>query len=355
MGGLINVFTNTPHQEQATVVSFDYGSFNQIRSNISHNQPIGRSLAVIGSLNQRHDGGFYENVFNQSRVDRLNSYSGRIKAMFSPSKKFNALANLQYEESRQGGYPYAIFNKDQMRAEEINYNEESNYNRNLLSAGLSLNYFAPKFSIRAMSSFQLLDDLQEIDQDFTPKSLAFATQIQDLNMVAQEINFESANGGAYNWLFGAFGFKQLLDKTVTVEFGEDGLAMFNLPFSDFYTITAHNHTNSGIAFFHQSTLDFGDFTLSAGIRADYEKATLDYAEDRYINGNPNRALEFESDMDFFEILPKVAIKYSINKHFVPYATVAKGYNPGGFNYRIEREEDQTFKPEHTWNYEAGLK
>jgi outer membrane receptor protein involved in Fe transport len=66
-------------------------------------------------------------------------------------------------------------------------------------------------------------------------------------------------------------------------------------------------------------------------------------------------MPFESSMDFFEILPKIALKYSINEYLVPYATVAKGYNSGGFNSTFEREEDRSFHPEHSWNYEAGMK
>jgi outer membrane receptor protein involved in Fe transport len=355
MGGLINVITNKPHDEQATTVSVDYGNFNQIRSNITHNQPLGKSLAVQGSLNQRHNDGFYENTFSQTEVDKINSYSGRFKALFSPSEKFNVLGNIQYEDSRQVGYPYALFDDEKMQTGDISYDKESIYNRKLLSAGLNLNYSTPGFSVRAVSSFQSLDDFQEIDQDFTPQSLFFVEQDQQLQMLAQEINIESAKGGAYNWLFGAFGFKQLLDKAVTVEYGEDGLVQFKLPFSEYYYTKTYNNTNSGMAFFHQSTLDLGGFTFSAGIRADYEKATLDYTDDRFRNGNATRADEFVSDMDFFEILPKVAVKYSINEYLVPYATVAKGYNSGGFNSTFEREEDRSFNPEHSWNYEAGLK
>jgi iron complex outermembrane recepter protein len=355
MGGLINVITNKPHDEQATTVSVDYGNFNQIRSNITHNQPLGKSLAVQGSLNQRHNDGFYENTFSQTEVDKINSYSGRLKALFSPSEKFSALGNLQYEDSRQGGYPYALFDNEQMQAGDISYDKESVYNRKLLSAGLNLNYTAPGFLVRAVSSFQSLDDFQQIDQDFTPRSLFFVVQDQELQMLAQEINIESAKGGVYNWLFGAFGFKQLLDKTVTVEYGEDGLVQFKLPFSEYYYTKTYNNANSGMALFHQSTLDLGKFTFSAGIRADYEKATLDYTDDRFRNGNATRADEFVSVMDFFEILPKLAVKYSINEYLVPYATIAKGYNSGGFNSTFEREEDRSFDPEHSWNYEAGLK
>jgi iron complex outermembrane recepter protein len=355
MGGLINVITNKPHDEQETSISMDYGNFNQIRNNITHNQPVSKSFAVQGSLNQRHNSGFYKNTFSQTRVDKINSYSGRLKALYSPSEKFNVTGSIQYEDSRQGGYPYAVFNDEQMVAGDISYDKESIYNRKLLSAGLNLNCSAPGFSVRAVSSLQSLNDFQEIDQDFTPMSLFFVVQDQQLQMLAQEVNIESAKGGVYNWLFGAFGFKQFLDKSVTVEYGEDGLTRYKLPFSEYYYTKTYDNTNSGIAFFHQSTLDLGGFSLSAGIRADYEKATLDYVYDRFTNGNQNNADAFVSDMDFFEILPKVAIKYSINEYLVPYATVAKGYNSGGFNSTFEREEDRSFNPEHSWNYEAGIK
>lgn len=355
MGGLINVITNKPGKEQKTGLSVDYGNFNQIRSTITHNQPIGKSFSVITSLNQRHNDGFYKNEYSQSQVDQINSYSGRVKMLFAPSGKFSALANLQYEDSRQGGYPYALFDDDQMEAGEINYNQESLYNRRMLSAGLNLSWSAPTWSVRAVSSLQSLNDHQEIDQDFTPASLFFVTQDQQLQMLAQEINFQSESSGAYDWLFGIFGFKQLLDKTVGVEYGSDALTRYKMPFSEYSYIKNYNNSNSGAALFHQSTLSLGRLSLSTGIRVDYEKATLDYLHDKYINGGQSNAEDLESEMDFFEVLPKIALKYSINAYLVPYATVAKGYNSGGFNSTFEREEDRSFDPEKSWNYEAGIK
>jgi len=349
MGGLINVITNKPDDSQSTTLSVNYGNFNQVNSNITHNQPISKSLSIIAGLNQRHNDGFYENTFTQSRVDKINSYSGRLKALFTPSARLSVLANVQYEDSRQGGYPYAIFNDETMEASEISYNKESIYNRKLLSSGISLQYSATEFLVRAVSSYQSLDDLQEIDQDFTPASLYFVIQDQQLGMFAQEITVESAGDRIYNWLFGTFGFNQVLDKSVTLEFGEDRPAPY-----DYYTKT-YDNINSGIAFFHQSTVDIGKFTLSAGIRFDTEKATLDYNHDIFNNGNPQNADMVKSEMDTFEILPKVALKYSINRYLVPYLTVAKGYNPGGFNSTFEREEDRSFYPERSWNYEAGVK
>ena len=355
MGGLINVITNKPWQKQSTSVSVDYGNYNQIRSNITHNQPLSKSLAVKGSLNQRHNDGFYNNIFSQSMVDKIDSYSGQLKALLSTSKKFNAMANLQYEDSRQGGYPYALFDDELMQAGEISYDKASIYNRKMLSTGLIFNYFAPTFTLSMKYSLQSLDDLQEIDQDFTPESLLFVTQNQNLLNYTQEWAIESNNTRGYQWIFGIFGFSQDLDKIVTVKYGEDGLTKYRLPYSDYHYTKTYDNITSGIALFHQSTLDLGRFTLSAGIRADYEKATLDYIYDRFMDGTQKKEAAFMSELSFFEILPKFAVKYGFNEYFISYATVAKGYNSGGFNSTFEREEDRSFLPEQSWNYEAGIK
>jgi len=353
MGGLINVITNQPHNERLTKVSVDYGNYNQINTRISHNQPIGKTFAVLGNFSQQHQDGFFTNQFNSKKVDDMDSYSGRLKLLFTPFEQFRASGNIQYEDSKQGGYPYAIYDNDTNESSDVNYNRESLYDRKLFSSGLNLEYSAEKFLIRSVSSYQSINDGQEIDQDFTPADLYFVTQDQNINMFAQEINIQSKENKTYDWLFGAFAFKQLLDKEVYLEFGEDQLA--NVPFDQYSYVKTYDNSNSGIAFFHQSTLKFGGLSLSAGIRADYEKATLDYNYDRTINGNESNADQFESDMDFFEILPKIAVKYSISEYIAPYATIAKGYNSGGFNSTFEREEDRSFEPEHSWNYEAGIK
>lgn len=355
MGGLINIITNNPGNKRLTTVSADYGNYSQVRANITHNQPFGNKFSVLTTLNLTHNDGFYTNFFNNSQVDKINSYSGRMKFLYNISDKWKASANVQYEDSKQGGYPYAIYVDSTNTAKDINYDGESYYNRKMLSSGLNLVYSAQSFDLRLVTSYQGINDVQGIDQDFTPKSLFYVDQLQKLDMMAQEINIQSKENETYDWLFGAFAFRQLMDKEVTVDYGPDGLKQYKLPYNEYYYTKWYDNTNSGIAFFHESTFKFGGFSASAGIRADYEKATLDYVYDKFPDGKQTNLESAVSDMDFFEILPKIALKYSISDYMTPYATIAKGYNSGGFNATFEREEDRSFKPEHSWNYEAGIK
>lgn len=354
MGGLINIFTAEPSFDRHSALKFSYENYNQINTTVLHNRPINDELSLMINLNQLHNDGFFTNRYNDKKADKLNSYSGRIKLLYVPSEKLRAQLNIQGETSKQGGYPYAIFNGETQSANDVNYNHPSLYNRNLISAGLNINYFAKNFKINWATGFQYLDDKQDIDQDFTENDLFNAQQWQEQYMIGQEISVQSYGNRMYGWLFGVFAFHQSMDKQVDVSSGSVPTETGFVKATD---SKYYDNGNSGIAFFHNSELKFGDFILTAGIRIDYEKATLYYTH--YSNADDYNELKikdrWDSTLDFFEILPKVSVQYNCNNRLAPYITVAKGYNAGGFNSTIERDEDRSFKPEQSWNYELGFK
>lgn len=354
MGGLVNIFTVDPSDERHTSLRVSYGNYNQINTSVLHNQPLSSKMALMMNFNQLHNGGFYTNIYNDDAVDKLNSYSGRLKLLYTPVEKLRMQLNFQFETNDQGGYPYATYNKETQTANPINYNHKSIYQRDLFSTGLNMEYNGNGYRARFVTSHQYMDDFQDIDQDFTPAKLYFVEQWQKQNMVSQEVSIQSYEDQRYEWLFGVFGFHQTLDKQVDVTFDVDLQAMQKLP-GELVIAKTYDNTTSGLAFFHQSTLKFGALSLIGGIRVDYEKATLDYQHYRILVGNSTQMEDVQSDLDFFEILPKIALQYNLSNSFTPYATIAKGYNAGGFNSTFEREEDRSFKPEQSWNYEAGLK
>lgn len=354
MGGLINIFTSDPTDERHTSLRFSYGNFSQVNTTFLHNQPISKDLSLILNFNQLHNGGFYTNAFNNEVVDKLNSYSGRFKMLYTPGERLRIQVNVKFETSDQGGYPYAIYNKETQRANPINYNHKSLYQRNLLSSGLNVEYFGKGYRLRAVTSHQYMDDYQDIDQDFTPAKLYFVEQWQNQKMLAQEVSIQSYEKERYEWLFGVFGFHQTLDKKVDITYDTDFQVMQKLP-GEMVMINSHDNANSGLAFFHQSTLKFGNLSVISGVRFDYEKATLDYNQIRTLMGSSTQLQDVQSSLESFEVLPKVAVQYNIANYITPYATIAKGYNAGGFNSTFEREEDRSFDPEQSWNYELGLK
>ncbi|MDZ7777641.1 MAG: TonB-dependent receptor [Bacteroidales bacterium] len=152
------------------------------------------------------------------------------------------------------------------------------------------------------------------------------------------------------------GLLQISDKQVSVDYGEDAIPASNLPGAMNYD-KYYDQNTSGFAFSHQSTLDnfmMQGLSVTAGIRFDYEYASLDYQYDRFLEGNQITDEAFDSNLDFWEVLPKVSLKYQLAHRVNTYATISKGYKTGGFNSSFAREQDRSFDPEVSWNYEWGI-
>lgn len=168
----------------------------------------------------------------------------------------------------------------------------------------------------------------------------------------------------------------------------------------------------GLAAFHQSTynnLFVPGLSVTAGIRLDYEKAKMIY--DSSVEGMsmnifmPSMApgmpaidrdflvgarLQGKETQDFLQVLPKLSLRYQCTPSTFTYVSVAKGYKTGGYNvqmfgdlvqaqaqYDLKEEIKQmmppgmgnmiknplpsavsdvaSYKPEHSWNYEAGIR
>src|SRR5659263_476020 len=101
--------------------------------------------SVILALNYLHNDGFYTNQFSGNKVDKINSYGLRNRLIYEISDRWSVENIAGFESSRQGGYPYAIYNDSLNVAEDINYNEYSSYNRRLFSDALLVRYSGNNF------------------------------------------------------------------------------------------------------------------------------------------------------------------------------------------------------------------
>jgi len=348
MGGIINIITTSPLDYTGSKISLSAGTYGAYSVKGGNYGRINDKLAYSVVANYLHNNGFYTNIYSDSKVDKLNSYGSRFRLIYEISPKITIENIAGIEVSRQGGYPYAIYSDTLGKAEEINYNQYSLYNRNLFSDAMLINYSGNHLDLTATTSYQYLNDYQGIDQDFTPDSLYYIIQEQNQHMLSQEVIIRSKQNKKYRWLFGGYGFYQTFDNAVDVN-------TYALKMSYLKT---YDHKISGFALFHQSTLNdfpFRNFTVTAGIRFDSEKDFMHYTYDRTLKSvNTLLADTVYPALRSLEIIPRFALNYRISKSSI-YAVIARGYKTGGFNSTFERPEDLNFDPEHSWNYEIGLK
>jgi outer membrane receptor protein involved in Fe transport len=348
MGGLINIHTKSPLQYKETRVSASAGNYDNLNGALSHYGTISDTFGYAVSGNYNHSGGYFTNQFTGKKVDELNSGNGRIRLEWrlKPNLSLKLMSTL--DRSDQGGYPYALVDPLTAKTGSVNYNDYSSYERTISSTGATLIYTTEKFSLNSQTAFQYLSDKQAVDQDFSPENKYFALQNQKQSTVSQELILKSITSGWYRWLFGAFAFRQNIDNEIIVEYKA----------SNYDTQKLYTTPTSGISAFHQSVLDnlFTDrLSLTLGIRYDYERATTDYAGYRNQGGTQTQTDEFDSRLNFSQITPKIALQYTLPSSQFFYATASKGYKTGGFNTSFEKDEDRSFRPEESWNYEIGSK
>ena len=347
MGGIVNIVTTSPMDYQGSHVTLTAGNYGTYALRGGHYGKAGKKLGYSVALNLLHNDGFYTNYYSGSKVDKLNSFGIRNRMIYELTDRLTFENIAGFELSGQGGYPYAVYT-DSLGVLPINYNQYSSYDRNLFSNAFLTRYKGNFFEIMATTSYQYLDDVQKIDQDFTTDSLFFITQKQKQHMLSQEVIARSSGNSDYKWLFGGYGFFQLFNNAVDVEAYAQRMNY----------LKKYDHRIAGGALFHQSSLSnfpVKNLTLTAGIRIDFEEDHLEFYYDRTLRGN--YAILNDTvypSLKSKEILPRFAVNYKIdNSNF--YVVIARGYKTGGFNSTFERPEHLTFDPEYSWNYEVGVK
>lgn len=349
MGGIINIVTKSPMTFQGSTLNLSAATYGSYSVNGGHYAKVGDKFAYSLALNYQHNDGFFTNTYSNTLVDNLNSFGGRNRLIWKATKNLTIENIASYERSRQGGYPYALLNAVTCKANPIKYNEYSFYNRDLLSDAVVVTYDAPKFEVLSTTSFQYLNDHQAIDQDFTELSSFFVNQKQQQNMVSQEAVIRSKGNGRVSWLFGVYGFAQLFDSRVDV----------NTYASSTLSTKKFNHDIEGGAIFHQLIINnfiVKNLSITGGVRLDAERDAMDYINDVVVKGKFSNLKDTTySPLKSLEFIPKVALTYKLGKSNI-YAAVSRGYKTGGFNTSFDDiKKDLTFDPEHSINYEMGVK
>lgn len=384
MGGIIKVHTKSPFSYQGTDFRIGAGTHNQYNTSVTHYHRINERFAFSAGGFYDYERGFFRNAArNNDKLDKGQSAGGRARAIYLPSENWKLDFNLSYEYSDQGGYPYGLYDKENRTVAKPAYDEESSYYRNLLNAGLNLEYQAQNFILSAVTGYQWLRDRMFMDQDFSAANIFNIEQKQRINTFSEEIVLKSKPNRRWQWTTGAFGFYQSLHTDGPVLFHRDGitsviegnansvfddLASMGVPGIPVMHLGINNEslpvsgsfdtpTLSG-AIFHQST--FNDLfvkglSATIGLRMDYEKVKMEYnsaAATTNFNfsmkmGNPanpqiiesqglegNAAYLGKESTDYVQLLPKFALQYEWNKGNNIYATAARGYRSGGYNIQM---------------------
>jgi outer membrane receptor protein involved in Fe transport len=403
MGGLINIHTKSPFNYSGTDLMLSAATRNTYRASLTHYHRVSNQFAFSAGGFFNHDGGFFTNDYNGKKIDKGNSVGGRMHAIYLPSDNWKLDLNVNYEYSDQGGYPYGAYNKTTGVYTHPNYNYKSGYYRNLLNVGFTSTYTAKNFIMTEVTAYQHLRDRMALDQDFSSKDLYTMFQRQKQSTLSEEISFKSKEGKRWQWTTGASFFYQWLTNNTPLNFGHDFISMLQAQMTVAMaqspvkvTLTDQSMDvpglfktpTYGMAIFHQSTYNnlfqVNGLSATLGLRLDYEKMKINYDTQTAMNysmsmmgktstGSYKVRYFGKQNDDYTQFLPKFALKYDFTKNTNVYVQVSRGYRSGGYNIQMlsdyienalqknpgDIENDPTvnaamkYKPEYSWNYEAG--
>lgn len=396
MGGVMNIYTLSPLSYQGTRLMAEYGSHNAWRAGASTYGKASDKLGLAASLYYTSTDGEFTNDYNGKKTDWEHQGSLRLKAAWLASPTLRVDNVFTASHSRQGGYPYQY-----IATGRIAYNDTCFYKRTSVIDGLTIEKRFAKFTLSSISSYQYIDDNMTLDQDFTVDPYFTLTQKRKEHAITEDLIARHKSKG-YECLTGLFGFYRHYNMHAPVTFKDTGIkaliedhvsaATPSYPVAwdsrEFVLGSTFKSNNWGAAFYHQSSYDWRYFTFTAGVRLDYEKATLSYHSFTSTGytiidaaaGKPyaHEAVDINETghlhKDFLQVLPKAAITYRLhgNSWQTIYASVSKGSKAGGFNTQMFSDVLQQklmrfmgigasydvdkivgYKPEKAWNYELG--
>lgn len=364
IGAVINIVTKKPSNTWSGSIGAEYGSDNYMYSTVNASGALVDDKLFLGinGLFQKDDGwitnhysGMKENA-NEKKDRKTNAY-----VLFTPSDNFSG--RLTLTDNYTKNYFMDGFSSDASRplkslkrseAENVSFDVPAFDKTRIQSQSLHLTYAFEQFQVESTTTHKKVDLDAEFDTDNRANQGANDGLGQwnytDTKAWTQELKLSSINQ-AFKWVGGVY-----IDDEERKQgpYGyEDG------SFGALYYGNTDSTTNSKTqAAFGQVMVPFMDkFEVTLGGRYQRIKKEMDSLTTTSFGGVALPDFAYSDSKTWNTFLPKVALAYMYNDSTTFYASISKGYMPGGFNYFAMSggSDENSFDPQKSLNYEVGVK
>ena len=337
--GVINVYTKSPTKEFFSEASIGYGAYNTQNYYAHISGPIkdsnlGYSIAVSKSLSD----GYSKNVETGSDLDHKDMINFNAKLNYKLNENFDMSLNYLKNKVDDGGTAFKINTKSDIR--NI-YGESTDdfvkMDNDFLS--LKMKYEQDNYKITSITSYAkeevLKNDYVAISNGLV---LDFDVNIEEVSQELR-VNYMFEN---VDLLVGAF----YSDKTKFDYKENRKLVAYNLT-----SVNSLQNPDENIALFSKAKYYMNNnLVLMGGLR--YQKTKRSFSRDMNDFGKPPTYAE--SETTWTHLLPTASISYMPTDRENLYLAYAKGYKPGGYNYRSS-DALVPYEPEIVDSFELGYK
>ena len=376
-GGAINVITATPEVEAFSgKADVTVGTFDLVRLRGAVNVPLGETSALRASLSYFTHEGYSDNVVNGQDLDDANNFSGRLRWMWQPTEDFSLNLTAQYFREDSNGRAIKGILDPTGGARRLAQDSRAEYELDSQVYSLIAQWDLDAFTVRSLTSYQKDDITIRRDNDrhdlaslppfallpsfYDPEENEQETFTQEVNLISAEPLF-----GKIDWIAGVFYMDTEVDILIRerIDFNFDGtfdpidVAQVLAFGGEVGFISDSNPVRESLSVYGQTTYHFTDqFRLILGARY-----TDDEVESEVTNFFGRAGTEF-LETSSSELTGRVALEFDVSEGVLLFASVTRGFKPGGSNLTFGRESViapaivlQTFEDEKINAYELGLK
>lgn len=358
--GVVNIITKRPVNKTSGFAGIDIGNYGQQRYSLGFNTPlIKNKLFVNIGLQSNKRGAIFENpTINTEAFDSRQAYNGNLGLKYLLNNHWSIDLNARIENNTdKGGYPWVATDSIARNEPFKTFgNWDNTEKRRNINVSMAAKYFGQNFNFTSITSVIDFDIWfpGRFDFDFTALKLISGQVRTEQNQITQEFRISSpASDRTFRWTVGSFLFSEKA-KNITSTFYEEDFAFFD-PSAPYSTITNGKRDNKGLAFFGQGSYSIAsNLDITIGARYDTEQRNLTqnsaFEKDGFVLVT---ATDSTNTANYSAFTPKVILDYNLNNTTMLYASFAKGFRVGGFNYN--NPTNPTYAPEKSDNYEVGIK
>ncbi len=378
IAGVIKITTKQSTNKTALKAKLGLGNLAQKTGDIHFQKPIVADKLFLGAnLYYNKRDGYVKNDYTNVDLLNMDVLSGGINLRFLANDLLKMTLRSSLRKSQM--YAYALiggrskkqdFFEDQKKnnSYKLSYNTEGNYKRIASNNSFNVEYNATNFDVNAITTLQYanLDKVGE-DFDWSTADVSSTDNYYTNNNFSQELRFNSKSDSKVQWLAGVFIHYLYNNNKTTLNNGKAGAARYTgtdaaqFPYS---RVTDAKVSQLGFAGFTNFEYALTDaFKLSVGIRYEQEYFNMDVQKYHTKNGtrftHNGAALKLNNDnydtkVNFRAFSYKAGFSYDIGKDKLLWASVSRGYRPGGVNSFGEKDSE-VFQPEFSFTTELGFK
>ena len=358
LSGVVNITTRRPTSEFEFDAAASYGNFDAVDLRAGVSGPLTDEdlfFRLSGQFFARD--GFINNSFLDEDVDERESFNGRAQIVWTPSDEWELSFNTFIEDLDSNTNLIVVSDFDPSEAFDIESDVDNSFERNSNTQSLRIAYTNPNFRATSITARRFSSSEQRSDGDGSSLDIIVNTNDFTGTVWTQEFRFQSPEDAEqFEWIVGGyFESNQFLNENDGFTFGADAAAIGFPVGADISDGELNETIWAGFA--QVSYRPITPLTLTAGVRFESFNSTLDNLESTFTPpGGPSLTTfsvnDVEQDTDIW--LPRFVIEYQPDPNLMIYGSIARGYRPGGVNFRGD-ETTLLFEEERAWNYEMGLK